>query len=52
MGDGCRGFIAMDEDTTFFFELQWARILVKMVDKELPSFLEIVVVSGCFAIKL
>lgn len=21
MGDGCKGFITIDEDTTFFFEL-------------------------------
>ncbi|RVW91099.1 hypothetical protein CK203_039965 [Vitis vinifera] len=49
IGDGCRGFIAVNEDTAFFSKLQWARILVKLVGKELPSSLEIVVGSGCFA---
>ena len=49
IGDGCRGLIAVNEDTAFFSKLQWARILVKLVGKELPSSLEIVVGSGCFA---
>ena len=52
IGDGCGGFIAVDEDTTFFFELQWARILVKLASKELPSSLEIVVGLGCFFVQL
>ncbi|KAL6350101.1 hypothetical protein AAG906_004039 [Vitis piasezkii] len=29
-GDGCKGFISEDEDTTCMTELQWARILVKL----------------------
>ncbi|RVW50374.1 hypothetical protein CK203_086394 [Vitis vinifera] len=29
IGERCGGFIAVDEDTTFFSELQWARILVR-----------------------
>ena len=52
IGDGCGGFIAVDEYIAFFMELQWARILVKLEGKELPSSLEIVVGSGCFAIQL
>ena len=52
IGDGCGGFIAVDEYIAFFMELQWARILVKLEGKELPSSLEIVVRSGCFAIQL
>ena len=34
IGDGCRGLIAVNEDTAFFSKLQWARILVKLVGKE------------------
>ena len=30
ISDGCGCFIAVDEDTTFFTELQWAGILVKL----------------------
>ena len=52
IGDGCGGFIAVDEYIAFFMELQWARILVKLEGKELPSSQEIVVGSGCFAIQL
>ena len=29
MGDCCGGLVAMDEDTTNFSQLQWARLLVK-----------------------
>ncbi|RVX04382.1 hypothetical protein CK203_018611 [Vitis vinifera] len=34
IGDGCGGFIAVDEGTKSMSELQWARILVKRVDWE------------------
>ena len=27
IADGCGGFIVVDENTTFFTELQWVRIL-------------------------
>ena len=37
IGDGCGGFIAVDEDIAFFMELQWVRILVELEGKELPS---------------
>ncbi|RVX15143.1 hypothetical protein CK203_008051 [Vitis vinifera] len=33
IGERCGGFIAVDEDTTFFSELQWARILVRAPGK-------------------
>ena len=46
IGDGCGGFIAVDEDTTFFIELQWARILVKLAGRDLPSTAQIVVGWG------
>ena len=29
IGDGCGGFLVMDEDTAFLSELRWARIKVK-----------------------
>ena len=52
ISDGFKGFIAVDEDATFFSELQWAKILVKMVGKELPGSLEIVVGLGCVVVQL
>ena len=36
-GDGCRGCVAVDEDTVSSSELQWARILVKCADREFPT---------------
>ena len=42
----------MDENTTFMAELQWARILVKLFDRDLPSSVQIVVGSGSFSIQL
>ncbi|RVX16300.1 hypothetical protein CK203_014320 [Vitis vinifera] len=33
IGERCGGFIVVDEDTAFFSELQWARILVKAPGK-------------------
>ena len=46
IGDGCAGFIAVDENTTSMVELQWARILVKLVGRDLPSYVQIVVGLG------
>ena len=46
------GFVAVDEDTATFKELQWARILVKYEELEWPSSLQVVVDSSCFAIQL
>ncbi|KAL6312884.1 hypothetical protein AAG906_025741 [Vitis piasezkii] len=37
IGDGCGGFIAMDEGTKSMSEMQWARILVKRADWEVVS---------------
>ncbi|RVX12932.1 hypothetical protein CK203_009898 [Vitis vinifera] len=42
----------MDEATIVMVDVQWARILVKLVGRELPSFVHIVVGSGCFSIQL
>ncbi|RVX21574.1 hypothetical protein CK203_002339 [Vitis vinifera] len=52
LGDSCGGLVAVDEDTTNFSQLQWARILVKSDGKDLPGALNLVVGSLCFAIQL
>ncbi|RVX03355.1 5'-3' exoribonuclease 3 [Vitis vinifera] len=52
IGDGCGGFIAVDEGTKSMSEMQWARILVKRVDWEVPSSVHIVLGTGCFALHL
>ncbi|RVW26042.1 hypothetical protein CK203_108899 [Vitis vinifera] len=52
IGDGCGGFIAVDEGTKSMSELQWARILVKRVDWEVPSSVHIALGTGCFALHL
>ena len=50
IGDGCGGFIAMDDKTDSMAELQWARLLVKMVGRDLPTSVQIVAGSGCFSV--
>ena len=52
IGDGCGGFVAADESSFSSSELQWARILVKCVDREMPSTAHIVVGSGCYSLQL
>ena len=52
IGDGCGGFFAVDENTNSMAELQWARSLVKLVGRDLPTFVQIVVGSGSFSIHL
>ena len=47
--DGCGGFIAEDENMTSMAELQWARILVKLVGRDLPTSVQIVVGLGSFS---
>ena len=42
IGDGCGGFIAVDEETKSMSELQWARILVKRAEWEVPNSAHIV----------
>ena len=37
IGESCGSFIAVDEETNFFSQLQWARILVKATGKDLPG---------------
>ena len=41
IGDRCSGFLAMDEDTTFLFDLRWARIRVKWNGKTFPHYVEV-----------
>ncbi|WJZ82789.1 hypothetical protein VitviT2T_002517 [Vitis vinifera] len=52
IGDGCGGFVAADEKSLDLSELQWARILVKCVNKEFPSTAHIVVGMGCYSLQL
>ena len=52
IGDGCGGFIVVDEETKSMSELQWARILVKRADWEVPNSIHIVLGSGCFSLQL
>ena len=52
IGDGCGGLIVVDENTDFMAELQWARLLVKVVGRDLPTSVQLVVGSGCFSVQL
>lgn len=52
IGNGYGGFNAMDEVMASLFELQWARILVKLVGRDLPSTVQIVVGLESFTIQL
>ena len=52
IGDGCGVFITEDEDTASMAELQWAKILVKLDIRSLPSSAQVVVGSGCFSVLL
>ena len=50
IGDGCGEFIAVDENTDSMAKLQWVRILVKVVSRDLPTSVQIVVGTGCFTV--
>ena len=52
IGDGCGGFIAVDEGTKSMSELQWTRILVKRAEWEVPNSAHIVLGTGCFSLQL
>ncbi|RVW64192.1 hypothetical protein CK203_046365 [Vitis vinifera] len=52
IGDGCGGFIAVDNKTDSMAELQWARLLVKMMGRDLPTSVQIVDGLGCFSVQL
>ena len=51
-GDSCGGLVAVDGDIANFTQLQWARLLVKTDERDLPGSLHLVVGSLCFAIQL
>ncbi|RVW77043.1 hypothetical protein CK203_036842 [Vitis vinifera] len=52
IGNCCRGFVAVDEDTTYSSYLQWARILVKLDLRALASLFQVVVGSSTFSLQL
>ena len=52
IGESCGGFIAVDEETTLFSLLQWARILVRAIGKDLPRSLRVVADHTCFMVRL
>ncbi|RVW99472.1 hypothetical protein CK203_038437 [Vitis vinifera] len=52
IGDCCRGFVAVDENTANFKELQWGKLLVRYEGLEWPSSLQVVVGSLCYAFQL
>ena len=52
IGESCGGFIAVDEETTFFSQLQWARILVRASGKNMPGSLHVVGGNFCWVVSL
>ncbi|RVW68018.1 hypothetical protein CK203_064833 [Vitis vinifera] len=50
IGDEFGGFIAADKSS--LHEMQWARLLVRCVDREMPNTAHIVVGSGCYSLQL
>ena len=53
IGECCGRFVAVDEDTTAFKELKWARLLlVKSEGLEWLSSLQVVIGSSYYAIQL
>ena len=52
IGESCGGFIAVDEETTFFSQLQWARILVRASGKNMPGSLHVVAGNFCWVVSL
>ena len=51
-GDACGSFITVDKDTAGCRNLNWARILVRIVGENTPSSLQVVVQERCFSIPL
>ncbi|RVW88495.1 hypothetical protein CK203_043836 [Vitis vinifera] len=52
VGERCGGFIAMDEETAFFSQLQWARILVRASGKFRPGTLHVAAKNFCWTVSL
>lgn len=45
LGDAFGGFVVVDEDRTFRWNLQWARVLVRSNERKVPASLQVVVGS-------
>ena len=52
IGESCGGFLAVDDETTYFSQLQWARILVRASGKNMPSSLQVVAGNFCWVVNL
>ena len=52
IGESCGGFIAMDKETAFFSELQWAHILVRAPREFRPGTLQVVAGNFCWTVSL
>ena len=52
VGEKCGEFLAIDTQTERLEELQWARILVKLIGEEIPSMIEIGVEGVCYSLIL
>ena len=52
IGDGCGGFVAVDEDTASFRHLQWASVLVQLIGREKPRTLQVVEGIAVYVVQL
>ena len=52
IGDGCGGLITVDEKMVSMANLQWARLLVRVVGRDFPSSIQLVEGSGCYSVQL
>ena len=52
IGDGCGGFVALDDDIAMLSHLQSARILVRSCGRVKPGSLQVVVGASSFSIQL
>ena len=51
IGDSCRGFLALDKDTTLKTKILWARVLVRLEGKERPSMVNILAGMQSFGLQ-
>ena len=52
IGDGYGGLITVDEKMVSMANLQWARLLVRVVGRDFPSSIQLVEGSGCYSVQL
>lgn len=52
VGEECGGFLAVDSQTENLEELQWAQLLVKTNNDDLPNALEISIEEVCYSLTL